>query len=123
MGGRGAGSGGGSRVIGFSAKLKNGTEMRVYSIPGSKTHIRMETRTGTTIQKVNGGINAMMKNAQKNNVQVKKITAKQEAQYQKQRRENRKNTMYVNGGEARMYRLQRRVAERGRPETRGSLSF
>lgn len=118
MGGRGAGSGGGSRVIGFSAKLKNGTEMRVYSIPGSKTHVRMETSTGTTIQKINGGINAMMRNAQKNNFQVKNITAKQEAQYQKRRRENRKNTMYINGGEARMYRLQRAAAERGRPDSR-----
>ena len=46
----------------------------------------------------------MMRNAQKNNFQVKNITAKQEAQYQKRRRENRKNTMYINGGEARMYR-------------------
>ena len=124
MGGRGAGSGGGGKSIGFSAKQKNGFEMRVYSVPGSKTQVRIESRAGTTIQRVNGGINAMMKNAKNSGAEVKKITAKSEKQYQDNRKKARNELlggMRVNGGYARMLRLRRTAMTRGRPDSRNGF--
>lgn len=98
--------------------------MRVYSVPGSKTQVRIESRAGTTIQRVNGGINAMMKNAKNSGAEVKKITAKSEKQYQDNRKKARNELlggMRVNGGYARMLRLRRTAMARGRPDSRNGF--
>ena len=68
----------------------------------------------------------MMRNAKNSGMEVKKITAKSEKQYQENRQRFRNEllgTMRVNGGLARRLRTQRRVMERGRPEVKRSLSF
>lgn len=120
MGGRGAGSGGSGKSIGFSFTSK-GRETRIYSIPGSKTHVRIISSAGQSIQKVNGGINTLVKNAKKNGLKPNKITTKSEAEYQKKKQANRLTGFEVNGGNARRDRLQRAAMTRGRPDSRNGF--